>query len=130
MKKHLRIAALQCNFQTREETLKMPAFWQDFGFNAEQLLHTHADMYSAVYEEKTHGKLLEEYMQNSAANNLSTIVYMNCHILGPSIADRKAEWGVVDANGDYPLSYGTYPACCLNSSWRDYFFDCVHYIYM
>ena len=125
MKKHLRIAALQCNFQTREETLKMPAFWQDFGFNAEQLLHTHADMYSAVYEEKTHGKLLEEYMQNSAANNLSTIVYMNCHILGPSIAARKAEWGVVDANGDYPLSYGTYPACCLNSSWRDYFFDCV-----
>jgi len=125
MKKHLRIAALQCNFQTREQTLKMPEFWQDFGFNAEQLLHTHADMYSAIYDEKAHGKLLEEYMQNSAANNLSTIVYMNCHILGPSIADRKEEWGVRDVKGEYPLSYGTYPACCLNSSWRDYFFDCV-----
>ena len=125
MKKHLRIAALQCNFQTREQTLSMPEFWKDFGFNAEQLLHTHADMYSAVYEEKTHGKLLDEYMQKSAANDLSTIIYMNCHILGPSIADRKEEWGVRDANGEYPLSYGTYPACCLTSSWRDYFFNCV-----
>ena len=125
MKKHLRIAALQCNFQTREQTLNMPAFWSDFGFNAEQLLHTHADMYSAVYDESRHGELLEEYMQNSAANNISTIVYMNCHILGPSISDRKEEWAVRDVNGEYPLSYGTYPACCLNSSWRDYFFDCV-----
>ena len=125
MKKHLRIAALQCNFQTPEQTLAMPEFWQDFGFNTEQLLHTHADMYSAVYEENVHGKLLEEYMKNSADNNIGTIIYMNCHILGPSIADRKEEWGVRDANGDYPLSYGTYPACCLNSSWVDYFFECV-----
>ena len=125
MKKHLRIAALQCNFQTREQTLNMPAFWRKFGFNTEQLLHTHADMYSAVYEENVHGELLTEYMRESAANELSTIVYMNCHILGPSIADRKEEWGVRDINGEYPLSYRTYPACCLNSSWRDYFFDCV-----
>ncbi|MBE6380886.1 MAG: hypothetical protein E7047_08160 [Lentisphaerae bacterium] len=125
MKKHLRIAALQCNFQTEEQTLAMPEFWQDFGFNTEQLLHTHADMYSAVYEEPVHGKLLEKYMKNSADNGLGTIIYMNCHILGPSIADRKEEWGVRDAQGNYPLSYGTYPACCLNSSWVDYFFDCV-----
>ena len=125
MKKHMRIAALQCNFQTREETLAMPGFWQDFGFDTEQLLHTHADMYSAIYDEKRHGELLREYLQRSEACNISTIVYMNCHILGPSIADRKTEWGVRDAQGNYPLSYGTYPACCLNSSWRDYFFDCV-----
>ncbi|MBE6403041.1 MAG: beta-galactosidase trimerization domain-containing protein [Lentisphaeria bacterium] len=125
MKKHLRIAALQCNFQTEEQTLKMPEFWQDFGFNAEQLLHTHADMYSAIYDETRHGKLLEQYMANSQENNISTIVYMNCHILGPSIAGRKDEWGVRDADGNYPLSYNTYPACCLNSGWKDYFFDCI-----
>lgn len=125
MKKHLRIAALQCNFQTEEQTLAMPEFWQKFGFNTEQLLHTHADMYSAIYDEKRHGKLLEKYMANSQANNIETIVYMNCHILGPSIADRKDEWGVIDAAGNFPLSYNTYPACCLNSGWKDYFFDCI-----
>ncbi len=125
MKKHLRIAALQCNFQTREQTLAMPEFWKEFGFDTEQLLHTHADMYSAVYEEKVHGKLLEEYLQNLKKCSMNVIVYMNCHILGPSIADRKEEWGVRNASGGYPLSYGTYPACCLNSSWVDYFFECV-----
>lgn len=125
MKKHLRIAALQCNFQTEEQTLKMPEFWQEFGFNTEQLLHTHADMYSAIYDESRHGKLLEQYMANSQANNISTIVYMNCHILGPSIAGRKDEWGVRNIDGEFPLSYNTYPACCLNSGWKDYFFNCI-----
>ena len=125
MKKHMRIAALQCNFQSREQTLNMPEFWKDFGFNTEQLLHTHADMYSAIYDEERHGKLFEEYMANSQANDISTIVYMNCHILGPSIAGRKDEWGVINEKGEYPLSYNTYPACCLNSGWKDYFFDCI-----
>ena len=125
MKKHMRIAALQCNFQTTEQTLSMPEYWQEFGFDAEQLLHTHADMYSAVYDETKHGELLEKYMANSRQHNIDTIVYMNCHILGPSIAGRKDEWAVRQEDGSFILSYNTYPACCLNSGWKDYFFDCV-----
>jgi len=121
----MRIAALQCNFQSEEQTLKMPEFWQDFGFNTEQLLHTHADMYSAIYDESRHGKLVEQYMANSQAHDISTIVYMNCHILGPSIAHRKDEWAIRNAEGKNPLFYNTYPGCCLNSGWRDYFFDCI-----
>lgn len=124
MKKHLRIAAQQCNFYTREETLKLPELWKEFHFNTEQLFHTHADMYSALYDEALHKDLVVEYMKNAKANNIDIIVYMNCHILGPSIADRK-DWSVIDKNGNYPLSYDTYPACCLNSTWRDYFFECV-----
>ncbi len=122
MKKHLRIAALQCNFQTREQTLNMPSTWAEFGFNTEQLLHTHADMYSAVYEEARHGELMKEYQANTRAAGVRSIVYMNCHILGPSIMDRKAEWGLRDARGGYPLRYGTYPGVCLNSGWVDYFY--------
>lgn len=125
MKRHFRIAALQCNFQTREQTLAMPKFWHEVGFNFEQLLHTHADMYSAIYDETRHGELMKEYLANSAANGIETIVYMNCHILGPSIADRKEEWGMRDKNGEYPLFYKTYPGCCLNSSWVDYFHRCI-----
>ena len=125
MKHHLRIAALQCNFQTREQTLAMPEFWHEVGFNAEQLLHTHADMYSAIYDESRHGEIMKEYLAKSADCGIETIVYMNCHILGPSIADRKAEWGIRDKNDEYPLFYQTYPGCCLNSSWVDYFHHCI-----
>ncbi len=125
MKKHFRIAALQCNFQTPEQTLAMPDFWSEVGFNTEQLLHTHADMYSAIYDETRHRELMREYLANSRKNGLQTIVYMNCHILGPSIAGRKEEWGMRDLKGEYPLFYGTYPGCCLNSSWVDYFHRCL-----
>ena len=107
MKRHFRSAALQCNFQTREQTLAMPKFWHEVGFNFEQLLHTHADMYSAIYDESRHGELMKEYLENSAANGIETIVYMNCHILGPSIADRKEEWGIRRKNGEFPLFYQT-----------------------
>ena len=88
------------------------------------MLHTHADTYSAIYDENIHEELLEKYIENSQKQGLDTIVYMNCHILGPSIAERK-DWTVCDKNGEYPLSYNTYPACCLNSGWKEYFFDCV-----
>ncbi len=123
MKKHLRIAAQQCNFRTREQTLNTPELWREFGFNAEQLFHTHADSYSALYHESVHGELVNEYLDNARKNNIDIIVYMNCHILGPSIADRKDEWAVINQDGSFPYFYETYPVCCLNSPWRDYFFS-------
>ena len=125
MKKHLRIAALQCNFQSREKTLSMPEFWAENGFDTEQLLHTHADLYSAVYDPARHKALVAEYLERSQKQGLQTIIYMNCHILGPSLAPHFQDWSIQRADGSQALLYGTYPACCLNSGWRDYFFSCV-----
>ena len=125
MKKHLRIAALQCNFQSREKTLSMPEFWAENGFDTEQLLHTHADLYSAVYDPTRHKALVAEYLERSQKQGLQTIIYMNCHILGPSLAPHFQDWSIQRADGSQALLYGTYPACCLNSGWRNYFFSCV-----
>ena len=88
MKKHVRIAALQCNFQSREQTLSMTDFWASKGFNTEQLLHTHADLYSAIYDPERHHDLMKEYLERSRKNGVDTIVYMNVHILGPSLKDH------------------------------------------
>ena len=125
MKRHFRLAALQCNFQTREQTLAMPSVWAEMGFSGEQLLHTHADMYSAVYEEARHGELVRAYLDRSRAAGLETILYMNVHILGPSLADRKEAWAIRDPDGSIPLFYDTYPGCCLNSGWADFFHRCL-----
>ena len=119
---HLRIAALQCNFEGgREKTLLVPAVWNEFGFNVEQLFHTHSELYSAVFDKDRHGDLLEKYLLEAGKNGISIILYMNCHILLDSQKDKISEWAQVDRNGDYILSYGTYYACCLNSTWADHF---------
>ena len=123
--KHIRIVALQCNFQTEEETLAMPERWHEIGFNAEQLFHTHADLYSAVYDPARHRALFKKYLDNSRDNGIKTIVYMNVHILGPSLQDHAGEWGTVKEDGTPCLHYLTYPGCCVNSGWRDYLYGCL-----
>ena len=97
MKKHMRIAALQCNFQSREQTLNMPEFWKDFGFNTEQLLHTHADMYSAIYDEERHGKLFEEYMDIYMYGRFMDtlgIKYQNNNVLSGVIKGEENSIGI------------------------------------
>ena len=91
-RKHRRIAALQCNFQSDEGILAMPEKWQAMGFDTEQLLHTHADSYSGVYDPELHAGLLRQYMQRMKALDMKVVMYMNCHILGPSLKDHYDDW--------------------------------------
>ena len=128
MDKHIRIAALQCNFQTEAETLNMPARWNEIGFNFEQLLQTHADLYSAVYDPKRHHDLLAKYAENARKNNIRLIIYMNVHILGPSLKEHYDEWCTRDENGNPYKLYRTYPGSCLNSGWREYFYSCLEFL--
>ena len=123
--KHRRIAALQCNFQDDEGILSMPAKWQAMGFDTEQLFHTHADSYSGVYDPELHAGLLRRYMQRMKDCGLNTILYMNCHILGPSLEAHYGDWSVRQKDGTVCKHYYTYPVCCLNSGWREYFFQCI-----
>lgn len=124
--KHFRMAALQCDFEGGEKgTLAKPALWKEFGFNYEQLFHTHAELYSAVFEEEKHGSILKKYLDEEKNNNIDVILYMNCHILLESQRPKFPEWAIVDKNGSYTMLYGTYGACCLNSSWVDYFCNAI-----
>ena len=57
---HMRIAALQCNFEGGyENTLKVADIWACYGFNVEQLFHTHCEKYNAVFNNDKHVKLLK-----------------------------------------------------------------------
>ncbi|MCX7591599.1 MAG: beta-galactosidase trimerization domain-containing protein [Kiritimatiellae bacterium] len=123
--RHMRIAALQCNFEGGPEaTLVMPEAWNEFGFNVEQLLHTHSELYTAVYETR-HRPLVERYLEKLIAKDMRAILYMNCHILPPSQTSRAAEWAQMSRDGKFVMSYDTYYSCCLNSSWSDYFLGCL-----
>jgi hypothetical protein len=119
----MRIAALQVNYEGSEaQTLQVPALWQEFGFNCEQLFHTHADLYTAIYERGKHESILTAYLKEAEKRGLRIILYMNCHVLNPSQEDQAAEWAIVDENGHYPRCYNTYLMNCMNSTWMDYFF--------
>lgn len=117
----MRIAALQCNFN--EDSLKIIDLWKKSGFNTEQLFHPIADLYSAIYDPARHRKILADYAAKAHQRGLKLILYLNVHILGPSLTNRRNEWSQRDEKGGVTFLYeGTYPSICLNSPWRHYFF--------
>lgn len=120
--KPMRIAALQCNFE-EGKTLEVADRWRDMGFNTEQLFHPMADGYSALFDEEKYGSLLKQYLAHAYKNGLRIILYMNIHILGPSIEHHYTTWAQQTKDGSFPKFYDTYYACCLNSPWREYFFS-------
>ncbi|MCK5843549.1 MAG: hypothetical protein KAG97_02505, partial [Victivallales bacterium] len=124
--RHMRIAALQCNFEGGEEnTLRIPELWNDFGFDAEQLFHPIGELYSAVFEKEKHADILRRYLEKSAEAGIKIILYLNCHILLKSQEDKAKEWARCEADGTYMKLYETYLANCLNSSWMEYFFGLI-----
>jgi hypothetical protein len=123
----MRIAALQCNFE--KDGLKVIDYWKDFGFNTEQLFHPIADLYSALYDPKKHEALLKRYVAKAHKNGIRIILYLNIHILGPAVADKKAGWSMRDVKGNIVMLYeNTYPSICLNSPWRRHFFSTLEQV--
>jgi len=123
----MRIAALQCNFE--KDSFKVIDYWKDFGFNTEQLFHPIADLYSALYDPKKHEALLKRYVAKAHKNGIKIILYLNIHILGPAIADKKDTWSMRDAKGGIVMLYeNTYPSICLNSPWKEHFFSTVEQV--
>jgi hypothetical protein len=118
----LRIAALQCNFG--ENSLKIIDIWKKAGFNTEQLFHPIADLYSAHYDPCRHRKALLSYARKARRKGLRLILYLNVHILGPSLTKHGAAWSQRDQKGRIIRLYeGTYPSICVNSPWRRHFFS-------
>ncbi len=117
----MRIAALQCNYENGR-TLEVIDTFVEAGFNVEQLFHPMAESYTAIFDPARHGELLAEYLQRARSQGLRIILYQNVHIISPSKNDRHEEWATRSREGVYPQLYGTYYGCCVNSTWRDYFF--------
>jgi hypothetical protein len=120
--KPLRISALQCNFENGRN-LEVIDKWVDMGFNVEQLFHPMADDYSALYDRAKHEAVLKEYLAQAKKNNLRVILYLNVHILGPSLQHQQNTWAQRDRENKITLLYDTYPAVCINSPWRNHFFE-------
>ena len=123
LRSHMRIAALQCDFEGgKEQTLKMPGKWKDFGFNVEQLFHTHAELYNAIYESEKHEEMLSKYLTKTRQNGIMIILYLNCHILLSSQEKMAGQWAKRRKDGTYIKLYNdVYYSPCMNSSWTDYF---------
>lgn len=120
----MRIAALQCNLE--DDNLAVIDKWVDWGFNVEQLFHPMADYYSAMYDSEKHMKILTDYVEKAHKNNLKIILYLNVHILGPSVGHNKEIWSQKETNDSIIYLYTTYPSICLNSNWKEYFFTVLH----
>jgi len=118
----MRIAALQCNFETGDNRAVINK-WLDMGFNTEQLFHPIGDDYSALYDPEKHHQILADYIADAHAKNLRIILYLNVHILGPTLAHNAPDWAQQNADGSIVKMYDTYPAVCINSPWQDYFFE-------
>jgi len=117
----MRIAALQCNFEGGR-TLEVIDAWLEAGFNVEQLFHPMAESYTAVFDPALHGEILARYLARARSRGLRIILYQNVHIIPPSMNDRREQWAIRDGAGEYPMLYGTYYGCCINSAWREHFF--------
>lgn len=122
---HMRIAALQCDFEGgQEKTLEMPGKWKDFGFNVEQLFHTHAELYNAVYEEDRHKEILTKYLAETKKSGIKVILYLNCHILLPSQNHLREQWAKRNKDGEFIKLYSeVYYSPCMTSTWTDYFLE-------
>jgi len=120
----LRIAALQCDFEAGQ-TLEVADKWAAAGFNVEQLFHPMADSYSALFDIENHAEILSDYLERAQQNNLRIILYLNVHILGPTLASHWEDWAQRTVDGSCPRQYETYYTCCVNSSWRDHFFSVI-----
>jgi hypothetical protein len=120
----LRIAALQCNFEDGQaKTLQVIDKWLIAGFNTEQLFHPMAESYSAIFDPALHSDILKSYLAEARKKNLRIILYQNVHIMSGSQNDKAPLWAVRNAEDEYTKLYGTYYSGCVNSPWRDYFFQ-------
>lgn len=123
----MRIGALQCNLEGgHKQTMAVMNKWLKLGVNVEQLLHPCADSYAALFDERRHGRILRRYLAAAHRKGLRIILYLNVHIIGPRDAGRYKDWAQCRADGTYKKLYdNVYYACCMNSAWRDYYFQAL-----
>lgn len=122
---HFRIAALQNNFREQSEEIKVADVWHDFDFDTEQFFHVCADKVTSVYDPLRHHDRVKAYLEKAQKLGIRTIFYLNCHILNPADHDKRDQWAIRRKDGSFRMLYSTYYATCLNSEWKNSFFESI-----
>ncbi len=121
-KKPLRIAAIQFA-QRPEDVMKVPALLEQGSFNAEQLLHAVGNEGYGLYRKEMHYDLIKKYIADCSRRGIGIILYANAHMLEPEMFKAHPDWMQVKLDGHGVPAYGTYSFACVNSPWRDWFFQ-------
>ena len=116
----MRIAALQCKYEGYDAGEVLDR-WVEGGFNVEQLLHPMTDSYTAIYDEKKHGEIVREYVDQARSRGIRIILYVNVHTIPTFQKHMADQWAQREADGSFVKLYETKYAVCLNSPWSEYF---------
>lgn len=122
LKKPLRIAAVQYA-QRPGDTMKVPEILEDGGFNAEQLLHAIGREGYGLYDKAEHFDLVKRYAAECGRRGIGIILYANAHMIPPEVYRKHPDWAQIGADGKASWVYGNYVFACVNSPWRDAFFQ-------
>jgi len=108
------ISAIQCNYTDSFEVLR------DFTgphFNAEQLMHTHAQDFNALYDEAIHGEKLTQYLKESREKGIREIIYYNVHCILMEGANKHPEWLLRGKDGKHITAYDNEAYVCTNEAY-------------
>ncbi len=122
--KPLRIGAIQYE-QGKEEYKTVPAVLEKAGFNTEQLLHVTATGVWGLYRDEEHRQKLKDYIADCEKRNIKIILYENAHIDFYEQYEKHPDWAQRSADGKPAMGYDTFVMMCVNSSWRESFFESV-----
>lgn len=88
-------------------------------YNIEQLLHTHASGFSAVYNEEEHGEKLTKYLKEAKEAGLYEIVYYNCHFFNKEQLEKNPECALRNKDGSISPAYTTGAFVCVNKPYME-----------
>ncbi len=108
------ISAVQCEIPDSFEVLRE---YSSKHFNVEQLLHTHANGYSAIYEEELFGEKVKKYLKEAREKGLREIVYYNCHFFNEKQLKGNENCLIVDKEGKTMPAYQTGAYTCINADY-------------
>ena len=122
--KPLRIGAIQYE-QGEENYKKVPAILEKAGFNTEQLLHVTATGVWGLYIDEEHRDKLQDYIADCEKRNIKIILYENAHIDFYEQFEKHPDWAQRGADGKPAMGYDTFVFMCVNTSWREAFFESI-----
>lgn len=118
----LLIAAVQFE-QVDDESFLAPKILDDAKFNTEQLLHVFGKEVIGLYQKERDEECVRRYINMAPDRNI--ILYSNAHIVSKPTYEEHKDWAQITPDGIAAPGYTNEIMICMNSPWRDYFFDRV-----
>lgn len=84
-------------------------------YNVEQSQHPFfEEMDMTFYDEKKHGKILDDYLENMKKTDVKLIVYTNTHCLSLKKAAENSAYCQLGEDGKPLYGYNIFPVACVN----------------